>query len=100
KRARQMSWENFNNNYLKIYKTKFPKKDYVIIEANPLIRYCVRKLGLKEGIFRAGFFILPIVIAITYFISVNFRFFLAGCYYMMIIFHLTNLLALKRMKEK
>ncbi len=85
-------------NYLKIYKEKYPEKDYAIIEANPLVRYNIRKLGLKERVFRSGFFILPILILLIYFLPINWRYFLAGCYYMMITFHLINLLALKKLK--
>ena len=83
---------------LKIYKERFPDKDYTVIESNPLVRYCVRTLGLKEGVFRAGFFILPTVIIIIWLIPINWRYFLAGCYYMMVVFHLINLLALKKLK--
>jgi len=85
-------------NYLKIYKEKFPEKDFVVIEANPLIRYCVRTLGLKEGIFRSGFIILPILIALIYILPINWRYFLAGIYYTTITFHLTNFFAIRWMK--
>ncbi len=85
-------------NYLKIYKKKFPKKDFIIIESNPLIRAAVRQYGLGDGITISGFIILVILIMILAFINTNFKFFIAGVYYMMITFHLTNLLALRRMK--
>lgn len=85
-------------NYLKIYKEKFPKKDYIIIESNPLIRNMVRKFGLLDGIVYSGLMIIFILLLLINFTGINFKFFLAGAYYMMIAFHLTNLLALNRMK--
>lgn len=85
-------------NYLKIYNQKFPKKDYAIIEANPLIRYCIRTLGLKEGMITSTFIILPIILLVIYLLPTRWDYFLAGCFYMMITFHLSNFLALKRMK--
>ncbi len=85
-------------NYLTIYKKKFPKKDFIIIESNPLIRAAIRQYGLGDGIAISGFVILVMLIMILAFINTNFKFFVAGVYYMMITFHLTNLLALRRMK--
>lgn len=85
-------------NYLKIYREKFPKKDFVVIEANPLIRFCIRSCGLGEGIFRSAFIILPLLVLLLYFLPTNWDFFLAGTFYMMLTFHLTNLLALKRIR--
>lgn len=84
-------------NYLKIYRNKFPKKDFILIEANPLIRSCIRSCGLGEGIFRSGFIILPVITFVLYLLPTNWDYFLAGIFYMMLVFHLTNYLALKRM---
>jgi len=85
-------------NYLKIYSQKFPQKDYVIIEANPLIRLLIRNSGLKEGMIQSAFIILPIILIVVYFLPSNLHYFLAGCFYMMITFHLSNFFALKRLE--
>ena len=86
-------------NYLKIYRKKFPKKDYIVIEANPLIRQLVRRNGLGWGMIYSGTMIFGIIIVIINFANTELKFFMAGVYYMMITFHLTNFLALKRMKQ-
>ena len=86
-------------NYLRVYRNKFPKKDFAIIEANPLIRNMIRRYGLLDGVVYSGLIILFILSIMMVFTGVNFKFFLAGAYYMMITFHLTNLLALNRMLE-
>ncbi len=86
-------------NYLRIYKKKFPQKDYTVIEANPLIRHFIRNFGLGDGMVYSGSIIVAIVILILEIGNTNFKFFLAGAYYMMVTFHLTNLLAFKRMKN-
>ena len=83
--------------YLKIYKQKFPKKDYIIVEANPLVSFAIRRGGLGQGIVGAGMVIFSILIILMIVLPINLKFFMAGCYYMMITFHLTNFLALRRM---
>lgn len=85
-------------NYLKLYKAKFPHKDFIVIESNPLIRSLVRSKGLKEGMITSSIIILFILMAILYVSSTPWKYFLAGVYYMMVTFHLTNFLAIKRMK--
>jgi len=86
-------------NYLRLYKNKFPKKDFAIIEANPLIRNMIRRFGLLDGVVYSGLIIVFILLLLINFTGVNFKFFLAGAYYMMVTFHLTNYLALKRLAQ-
>ncbi len=85
-------------NYLRIYRRKFPDKNYIVIEANPLIRWGIRNFGLSNGVAYSGMAILFILGLLLYYLPSNAKWFLAGAYYMMVTFHLTNLLALKRMK--
>ena len=87
-------------NYLRVYRQKFPNKDFAIIEANPLIRKMIRSYGLGDGVFYSGLIIMLILLVLLKLFSENGKFFMAGAYYMMITFHLTNLLALKRMKSE
>ena len=84
--------------FLKIYKERFPKKDYLAVETNPLVRTLCRSRGLGDGITMSGLIIFSILIALFFFLSENFKYFLAGVYYMMVTFHLTNFLALKNLK--
>ncbi len=84
--------------FLGLYKRKFPKKDWTVIEANPLIKYCVKTKGLNEGMFIAGSIILILALALVFVLSERWKFFLAGVYYMMVLFHLTNFLAISRLK--
>lgn len=85
-------------NYLKLYKEKFPTKDYTVIEANPLIRYFIRTEGLRDGLIVSGAIILAIVAVFINLSNSEGKWFLAGAYYMMITFHITNFLAFKRLK--
>jgi len=87
-------------NYLKIYKDKFPDKNYIVIEANPSVRFFIRQFGLKDGVFYSALPILFILALLLYYLPSSGDWFLAGAYYMMITFHLTNFLALKRMKRE
>ena len=85
--------------YLGIYRYKFPKKDYLAIEANILVKYCCRIKGLGEGILISGTIIVSILLVLLQVLPERWKFFMAGVYYMMATFHLTNFLAIKRMKE-
>lgn len=86
--------------FLSLYKQRFPKKDYTIVETNPMIRYAVRSMGLLDGILISGLVILFILGILLNLIPYHWKFFLAGVYYMMVAFHLINFLALKRMGVK
>lgn len=86
--------------YLGIYKEKFPKKDWTVIEANPLIKICVRMKGLGEGMLIAGTVIIAIMVVLINVLPTRWKFFLAGVLYMMNVFHLINFLAIKRMEVK
>lgn len=84
--------------FLGLYKKRFPNKDYTVVETNPLLRYMVRTQGLGEGIISGGGIILMVLIALIFILPSGGKHFLAGAYYMMIVFHLTNFLALNRLK--
>lgn len=87
-------------NFLKIYKKRFPKKDYTVVETNPLIRTAIRKMGLNEGMALSSVIMIMMLMVILKMIPYEWRYFLAGVYYMMVCFHLINFLSLKRMEVK
>lgn len=85
-------------NYLKTYKEIRPKADWTLAEANPLLRACLRDLGLKPGIIVGGIFISLILSLIIFIVNENWKYFLLGLYFMVNTFHLVNWNALKRLK--
>ncbi len=85
--------------FLDIYRERFPKKDYTAVETNPLIRFCVRKFGLNGGMIISGFVIMIILIWLLTVLPYQWKYFMMGVYYMMVAFHLLNLLAVKRLGE-
>ncbi len=90
----------FTYKFLNLYKKRFPKKDYTIVETNPLIRNAIRSLGLTEGMVLSGVIIVAILMILLSVIPYQWKYFLAGVYYMMVCFHLLNFLSLKRMEVK
>lgn len=84
--------------FLGVYRNRFPDKDYAAIESNPLIRFFIREKGLGEGIIMSGLIIFLILLVLIVYLSENWKYFLAGVYYMMVTFHLLNFLALNRLK--
>ncbi len=87
-------------NFLGLYKKRFPKKDYTVVESNPLIRNAVRSMGLSEGMALSGVIMLAILMVILSVIPYHWKYFLLGAYYTVICFHLINFLSLKRMEVK
>jgi len=79
---------------------KITKGDWTVIEANPIIRYFIRKFELGFGLLIGSgfiFFILLVIVSIT---PEKLHYFFAGIYYMMCAFHLLNFRALKRIKNQ
>ena len=86
-------------NYMKKYRTMFPKGDWAAVEANPIIRYAIRVKGLGEGIIMGGIIVFVILAVLIRFSAAEFHWFLAGMYYMMNVFHFLNLMALGRLRN-
>lgn len=84
------------NKLQKIYKetsiTKF--------EANPILKYSIKKFGLDKGVVFGGLFIFGILIFLILFMSKNQLFFLAGVYSMMLVYHGLNFNLLSFKKNK
>ena len=87
-------------NFLELYKKRFPKKDYTVVETNPLIRNAIRSMGIRDGVIFSGVIIIMLLLVLLSMLPYHWKYFLAGVYYMMVCFHLINFLSLKRMEVK
>ena len=86
--------------FLGVYKKRFPGKDYTVVETNILVRGLIRRFGLNQGIIISTIIILVLLGLLLRFVLGTFgKGFLAGAYYMMVFFHLTNFLALRRLNR-
>ena len=85
--------------YIGHYRKQFPKGDWTLVEANPVIRYFIRRLDLDFGMIVGGIAVAVILALILRFTGHHFHFFLAGVYYMMCTFHFLNFMALKRLRK-
>ncbi len=86
--------------YIESYKNKFPKNDWTLAEANPIIRYFIKARGLQEGMVYATFTIGVLLLGIIVISTNNFLWFLSGMYFMVNVHHFVNWQAIKRMKVK
>ncbi len=81
--------------YLKQFIKLFPDKDYILLEANPIIKLCLKKFKFPKGMFIA----IPLVIALWIFIigmlDRDWLFFSCGALGMMIVYHYANFTQLK-----
>jgi len=85
--------------YANMYKKVFPDKDFTVAEANPIIRFLWRKLGLVAGHIVSIFIIFWILAFIISKTSENCHWFIFGVYSMMCIYHFTHFNALKLIKK-
>lgn len=85
--------------YMSNYKKQFPKGDWTLVEANPIIRYFIRKLDLDFGMIVGGIIVAVILALIINYTGNSFHFFLLGVYYMMCTFHFLNFMALRRLRK-
>lgn len=83
---------------LDIYKKHNPEKDYTLVEQNPIIRFCIRRLGLNAGLLVSTIILFVLLnLALKFiFTGENLKYFILGVYFMMIIFHYLNLNVLKK----
>ncbi len=86
--------------YLKLYQQKFPKNDYILAEANPMIRFFVRRFGINEGIFISSIFIATILIALLTFVPQESKWFFLGLYYSVNVHHYVNNNVMKKLNIK
>ena len=84
--------------YVKIYKELYPKNDWTLAEANPILRSCLKKWGLVDGMVYGSIMIFFLLLFIITLLSENMRYFLLGFYVMTNIQHFVNWSAMKRLK--
>lgn len=88
-------------NYLKTFHKKFPKLDYTQLEANPLLRYWIKKKGMKQGMITGGIQVFLILCIVMYLLAdLNWLYYMAGTFSMMLIYHFANSVQLSNMKPK
>jgi hypothetical protein len=85
-------------NYVNTFHKKFPKLDYKQLEANMIVRICWNKLGMKLGSIIAGLITFTLLILLILFVPENFRYFIAGALFMMLIYHILNWVQLMNLK--
>ena len=91
----------YTHKYISLYKEKFPDKPYEQIEANPIIRFLIKKYGIACGVlFSTGLIGTLVFILLAYVFNTNWNYFLLGVYMMMIVFHLKNITMLKGLVVK
>ena len=84
--------------YANSFHNKFPKLDYTILEANPIIKYSWKTLGLNLGMIVGGLIIFAILFLITMNLSEKWLWYLMGVFTMMIIYHFLNFSQLAALK--
>ena len=86
--------------YLKTFKDMFPEKDYTLLEANPIIKLCLKKFGFPTGMFISAPIIFILLFIAIVIISTEWHYFAMGLFVMMIIYHFCNLNQLKALKKQ
>lgn len=84
--------------YINSFHKKFPTLDYTTLEANPILKLCMKYFGLTKGMLIGGIIVLVILLLIVFSLVEKWAYYLAGAFTMMLIYHFLNfsqLLALK-----
>ena len=89
----------FSYDYLKRFKTRHPNKDWGVVERNPIIRACVKQLGLGQGMLVGTMCVLVMITVVMLSISLYFKYFLAGVFFMVNVQHFANLSALRELNK-
>ncbi len=81
--------------YLRQFIKMFPKTNYIILEANPLIRLSLKLFGFPKGMFISSPFVIVMWIVIVSLLSYEWLYFAMGILSMMLIYHYVNYNQLK-----
>lgn len=85
-------------NYIKTYKNLYPKNDWTLAEANPILRFCLKSYGLEKGMVIGSIILFSFISILIVLLNENFRYLLLGMFIMGNIFHFVNWQAMKRLK--
>ncbi len=84
--------------YVRAYRDMYPKNDWTLAESNPILRYCMKYLGLERGMV-FGSVVIFFILSLTVLLLPDFyQAFLLGMYFMANVYHFVNWQALKRLK--
>lgn len=84
--------------YVSSFHQKFPTLDYTVLEANPILRYSWKTLGLNLGMIVGGLIVFAILTLIVLNIPEKWLYYLSGVFTMMIIYHFLNFSQLAQLK--
>jgi hypothetical protein len=73
----------------------YPKQDATIIEANPILKYSMKALGINIGMLVGGLIVFGIVLLLVLNIKRELCFYMAGLFSMMLVYHVLNFKLLK-----
>lgn len=81
--------------YVNQFHNKYPEQDPTIIEANPILKYSMRTLGINIGMVVGGLIVFGILLLLVLNLKENMLYYLAGVFSMMLIYHFLNFRLLK-----
>lgn len=84
--------------YISTFHTEFPKLNALNLEANPILRLAMGKLGILLGMIVGGIIVFAILCLIVLSVPEKWLWYLCGVESMMIIYHLLNFVQLAGLK--
>lgn len=84
---------------IRLFRKKYPEKDYSKMELNPIPKYFWNKLGLLYGGILSVIFFGLIIYLLVFKFPYDIKLILIGIYFVIIGLHLSNLSMLKKKKE-
>ena len=65
-----MIWSYF---YIKRFRDRHPDKDWTVVEANPILRNCIKSMGLEKGIIIGSIVLFVLLVGIIIQSTYNFN---------------------------
>lgn len=85
--------------YIKGFRERHSNKDWSVVEANPILRTCIKNIGLEKGMLVGSIILLGILGIIFNYTTHRFKYFLAGLYFMVNVQHLVNYNSIKMLDK-
>ena len=76
--------------YLNQFNKMYPKHDATKLEANPILKYSIKNLGIQKGMIIGGLIVFGILLLLVLSLADKYLYYFAGLFTMMLVYHALN----------
>lgn len=82
--------------YLNKFNKIYPEYDATKLEANPILKYSIKNLGIQKGMIIGGLIVFGILLLLVLSVADKYLYYFAGVFSMMLVYHALNFKMLLR----